>query len=256
MGFVKTPEEIARIEAAIANPSFSGAQALSVEFLVDPAFIEEVLPPPLEAVEEPRMRAMVGRWQSNCVGDFSGGAVYISARHEGVAGDYNFFQYMDTDASVIYGRDVFGEPKKMARPALYRRGDRFTASLERAGVRIVELEAELGRDLGPSSAERSSFNFKSRPAADGHGLEEDAILTRADFVVEARVALEGSGRVQFRGTPDDPLDQIPVTEVIRAAYLEGDMVARCNAVARVPADVFLPHHHTRNDFWPAHVTAD
>ncbi len=256
MGFVKTPEEIARIEAVIGNPSFSGAQALSVEFLVEPGFVEEVLPPPLEAVEEPRMRAMVGRWQSNCVGSFSGGAVYISVRHEGVDGDYNFFQYMDTDASVIYGRDVFGEPKKMARPQLFRRGDLFTASLERGGVRIVELEAEMERDLGPSTAQRSSYNFKSRPAADGHGLEEDAILTRADFEVNARVALEGSGRIRFGGTADDPLDAIPVTEVVRASYLEGDMAAQCGVVARVPAEVFLPHHYARNDYWPAHVTAE
>ena len=256
MGFVKTREEIAAIEAAIANPSFSAAQALSVEFLVEPGFVESVLPPPLETVEEPRMRAMVGRWQSNCVGDFSGGAVYISVRHDGVDGDYNFFQYMDTDASIIYGRDVFGEPKKMARPRLYRRGQRFSASLERGGVRIVALEAEMERDLGPARSERSSFNFKSRPAANGHGLEEDAILTRADFVVEARVALEGSGRLRFAGTPDDPLDQIPVTEIVRATYLEGDMAAKCKKVASVPADVFLPHHHTRNDHWPAHVTSE
>jgi len=256
MGFVKTPEEIARIEATIGNPSFSAAQAFSVEFLVEPGFVESVLPPPLEPVEEPRMRAMVGRWQSNCVGDFCGGAVYISVRHDGVDGDYNFFQYMDTDASVIYGRDVFGEPKKMARPVLRRRGDRFTASIERGGVRIVALEAEMERDLGPVTSERSSFNFKSRPAANGIGLEEDAILTRANFVVEARVALEGSGRIHFGGPPDEPLDEIPITEVVRASYLEGDMRARCKKVDSVPADVFLPHHYARNDYWPAHATAD
>lgn len=256
MGFVKTPEEIARIEAVIGSPSFSGAQSFSVEFLTEPGFVEEVLPPPLEAVEEPRMRAMVGRWQSNCVGDFCGGAVYVSVRHEGVDGDYNLFQYMDTDASVIYGRDVFGEPKKIARPALHRRGDRFTASLERGGVRILALEAEMERDLGPATTQRSSFNFKSRPAANGIGLEEDAILTRADFEAVARVALEGRGRLRFGGTADDPLDRIPVTEVLRATYVEGDMAARCNAIARVPAATFLPYHHTRNDTWPAHASAE
>jgi acetoacetate decarboxylase len=256
MGFVKTAEEIARIEAVVANPSFSGAESLSVEFLVDPGFIEEVLPPPLEPVEEPRMRAMVGRWQSNCVGDFAGGAIYISVRHEGVAGDYNFFQYMDTDASIVYGRDVFGEPKKMARSGLRRQGDRLRASLERGGVTIVELEGEMERDLGPGLHHRSSYNFKSRPAADGHGLEEDAILTRADFEADVRVSLEGAGTLRLRGTAHDPLDQIPVTSIVRATYTEGDMRAKCNAVARVPREVFLPHHHTRNDFWPAHSTAD
>lgn len=254
MGFVKTPEEIARIEAAIGNPSFSGSESFSVEFLVDPSFIEEVLPPPLEPVEEPRMRAMVGRWQSNCVGDFAGGAIYISVRHEGVAGDYNFFQYMDTDASVIYGRDVFGEPKKIARSTLRRRGGRLSASIERGGVKIIELEGEMERDLGPGTHPRASFNFKSRPAANGLGLEEDAILTRADFEVEARVAMEGSGSLRFRGTADEPLDEIPVTTVTRATYTEADMAAKCKAIARVPRDVFLPHHHARNDYWPAHST--
>ncbi len=254
MGFVKTAEEIARIEAVIANPSFSGGESLSVEFLVDPGFIEAVLPPPLEPIEEPRMRAMVGRWQSNCAGDFAGGALYISVRHLGVAGDYNFFQYMDTDASVIYGRDVFGEPKKIARSSLRRRGDRLRGSLERGGVPIIELEGEMERDLGPGLHHRSSFNFKSRPAADGRGLEEDAILTRADFESEARVALEGSGSLRLRGTAHDPLDEIPVTSVLRATYTEADMRAKCNAIARVPREAFLPHHHTRNDFWPAHST--
>jgi acetoacetate decarboxylase len=257
VGFVKTAEEIARIEHALSNPSFSGAQGLSVEFLVEPGFIEEVLPPPLEPIEEPRMRALVGRWGSNCVGDFSGGALYIAVRHEGIAGDYNFFQYMDTDAPVIYGRDVFGEPKKMARSTLRRRGDHFAASIERSGVRIIEIEGQMERDLGPSSAhKRSSFNFKSRPAANGVGLEEDAILTRADFESEVRVLLEGTGAVRLRGTADEPLDQIPITGVIRATYTEADQAGHCAAIARVPAADFLPYHHARNDYWPAHATAD
>jgi acetoacetate decarboxylase len=257
VGFVKTADEIARIEAVVANPSFSGAQALSVEFLTEPGFLEEVLPPPLEPAEQPRMRAMVGRWQSNCVGDFSGGAVYIGVRHEGIAGDYNFFQYMETEAPVIFGRDVFGEPKKVARAAMRRRGDHFTGSLERGGVRIVELEAaDMTRDLGPGLHKRSSFNFKSRPAANGHGLEEDAILTRADLLSEVRVALEGTGALRFRGTADEPLDQIPVVRILRATYTEADQAGHCNAIARVPAADFLPFHHSRNDHWPAHATAD
>ena len=33
MGFVKSAEEVARIEAAVSQPRFSGAQMLSVEFL-------------------------------------------------------------------------------------------------------------------------------------------------------------------------------------------------------------------------------
>src|SRR3954464_1071060 len=120
MGFVKTAEEVARIEAAVSGPRFSGARRLAVESLPAPEFVAAVLPPPLAPLDQPRMRAMVGRWQSNCVGDFAGGTVYVACSHEGVEGEYNLAQYMDGDAATIFGRDVFGEPKKMARATLRR----------------------------------------------------------------------------------------------------------------------------------------
>jgi acetoacetate decarboxylase len=249
VGFVKTAAEIARIEAALGNPRFSGAEMLSVEFLVDPAFVDRVLPPPLEPVAEPRMRAMVGRWGSNCVGDFAGGTVYVTCAHEGLEGEYNVAQYMDAEAPTIFGREVFGEPKKMARATLRARGDAMRGTIERGGVTLVTLVAELDRDNGPFEATRESYNIKSRPAADGRGLEEDAILTRAHYEIVARVSREGEGRIALAGTVHDPLDEIPIREVLRATYFEGDLSAAVEVAARIPADVFAPFHHGRNDDW-------
>jgi hypothetical protein len=77
---------------------------------------------------------------------------------------------MDNDVPTIYGRDLFGEPKKVADSALLRRGDAFRGYIDRGGVRIVELQAEMSQDTGAFDAEGYNFNFKARPAADGHGL--------------------------------------------------------------------------------------
>jgi acetoacetate decarboxylase len=251
MGFVKTPEEVAAIERVLAAPRFGGAQLLSVEFLSDPAFVAEVLPPPLEAVEQPRMRAMIGRWESNGVGDFKGGTIYVAARHEGIVGEYQLVQFMDRDVSVIYGRDLFGEPKKIGSSELLRRGDRFRAWIRRGGVELIELEGEMDRDRGAFEAAGYSFNFKSRPAADGRGLEEDAILTRMRTEVAASVSLTGAAAMTLRSSIHDRLDEIPVASLSRATYLEADLVASCEAVATTPADVFAPYHHGRNDDWSA-----
>ena len=120
MGFVKTPEEITRIEHALRHPRFVNGEMLSVDFLTEPEFAAAVLPPPLEPADTPRVTAMVGRWQSNCVGDFYGGAIYVAARHEDVDGSYVLAMYMDGDVPMIYGRDLFGEPKKLARSGLHR----------------------------------------------------------------------------------------------------------------------------------------
>jgi acetoacetate decarboxylase len=251
MGFVKNAEEISRIEHALSYPRFVGGQMLSVEFLTDESVVAEVLPPPLEPSEAPAVRAMVGRWQSNCVGDFYGGSIYVAARHEGIEGEYVLAMFMDGDVPMIYGRDLFGEPKKLAESALLRRGDNFRAWIDRGGVRIMELQGEMTKDTGAFDAEGYNFNFKARPAANGQGLEEDAILTRAHFEVKATASLEGAGSVVLRGTVHDPLDEIPVRSVKRATYMECDLIGACEAVATTPADVFLPFHYGRHDDWSA-----
>jgi acetoacetate decarboxylase len=251
MGFVKSAEEISRIEHALSYPRFVGGQMLSVEFLTDESIVAEVLPPPLEPTDTPQMRAMVGRWQSNCVGDFFGGSIYVSAQHDGIEGEYVLAMYMDNDVPMIYGRDLFGEPKRLAQSSLMRRGDAFRGAIDRNGVRIIELQGEMSKDLGAFEAEGYNFNFKARPAANGSGLEEDAILTRARFEVNATASSEGAGSVVLRGTVHDPLDELPVRSVKRATYTECDLIGSCEAVATTPADVFAPYHHGRHDDWSA-----
>ena len=251
MGFVKRPDEIARIEHALSHPRFVNGEMLSVDFLTDASTIEQILPPPLEPADTPRVTAMIGRWQSNCVGDFFGGAIYVAARHDGVDGDYVLAMYMDNDVPTIYGRDLFGEPKKLANSALHRHGNAFHGWLERGGVRLIELHGQLTSESGPFEAEGVNFNFKARPAADGIGLQEDAILTRATFQTKVTTALEGSGSVVLRGTVHDPLDELAVRSIQRCAFVEADLIASCEAVATTPADVFAPYHHGRHDDWSA-----
>ena len=141
--------------------------------------------------------------------------------------------------------------------ARLRRARRRDARDDRARRRrLITLEAELDRDNGPFEATRESYNIKSRPAADGHGLEEDAILTRAHYEIRGRVSREGEGRIALAGTVHDPLDEIPIREVLRATYFEGDLSATVESAARIPAAVFAPFHHGRNDDWSALATAD
>jgi acetoacetate decarboxylase len=251
MGLVKTPEEIARIEQVMTHPRFVNSEMLFVDFLTDPETVAHVLPPPLEPADAPRVSAMIGRWQSNCVGDYCGGALYVAARHEGTEGDYVLAMYMDADPAIVFGRDLFGEPKKQAPSRLYRSGSRFRAFVERGGVRLIDLQAELTDELGPSEGEGVNFNFKARPAVSGAGLEEDAILTLATFHMTVRAARAGTGSVTLGGTVHDPLDEIRVASVLGARFIECDIAAESRAVATVPADRFLPYHHGRHDDWSA-----
>lgn len=251
MGFVRSKDEIARIQEALAKPRFVNAEMLMVDFLTHQATVEHLLPPGLEPTGNPRVTVMVGRWQSNCVGDFDGGAVYVEARHGDLVGDYVLAMYMDRDQPIIYGRELFGEPKKQSTSRLFRRGDRLNGYVERYGTRLIDLDVDLKVDNGPSEGEGVNFNYKAIPATHGIGLEWDAALTAAYFETVLRVNAEGVGAVRLGHSVHDPLDELEVVEVQRGAYIEGDLIARAETLTYVDGEAFLPYALGRTDDWSA-----
>jgi acetoacetate decarboxylase len=254
VGFVKTPDEVQRIERVLTGVEFVGGEMLSVDYLVDPETVERLLPPPLQPADTPRMTATVGRWRSNCVGDFGGGALYVSARFGEIAGDYVLTMFMDSDAAMIFGRDLYGEPKKIARCGLYRQGSSFSGFIERGGVRLLEIDADLSDELGPSQGVGRNFNVKALLAADGVGLHEDPTLTLAEFDTRIDRHLQGSGSLTLRGTVHDPLDEVAPVRVLSARYVEADMTASCRELARMDRVGFLPYAYGRMDDWSQLVT--
>jgi acetoacetate decarboxylase len=248
MGFVRTVEEIKRIEDAFASARWSG-EWLSVQFLTDPRTVDRLLPPPLAPASEPVATATIGRWQSNCLGDFAGGVLSISASYDGIEGAYVLALYLDREPPVVFGRDVFGEPKKLARSRLLHDAGVVHGWIERHGHRLIDLRARVGEDLGPRDYERCTYNYKARTATGGRGLEEDAILTRATFTVQVRTQRDGEGTISLQAGPHDPLDELEVVSVIGALYGEDESAVRCAAVATVPSETFLPYHYGRQDDW-------
>ncbi len=251
MGFVRSQEEIARIQEALRNPRFVNAEMLSVDFLTHQSTVDHLLPPGLESTGNPRVTAMVGRWQSNCVGDFYGGAIYVEACHGDISGDYVLAMYMDRDQPIIYGRELFGEPKKQASSRLFHNGARYFGAVDRYGSRLIELDVEIEARHGGGEAEGVNFNYKAIPATHGVGLEWDAALTCARFSTTVKQSAEGAGMVRLGGSAHDPLDEIDVVEVLRGAYMEGDLVARAETLCYVSAEEFLPYALGRTDDWSA-----
>jgi len=242
MGFVKTADEIARIQHELSTPRFMAIERLSVQFRTDPEVLRLLLPPPLEPADDPIAVATIGRWHSNCLGDFDGGSIYLPARWNGIDGAYVLALFMDTEPPTNYGRDLFGEPKKLARTTMVRDGDHVHAWIERHGVRIIEIETDLTEDLGPTVTDRSTFNIKSRSSAGGYGLEEDAILTRTQFHTEVDSRRTGPATLALRSSPHDPIGELPVVELLGATYAVEDSRGVCEPVATIPANVFLPYH--------------
>lgn len=255
MGFRRTPAEMAEIQQTLSDVEFVGGESLSVDFLTRPEVVRSLLPDELEPGDRPRVTAQVSRWRSNCVGDFAASAIYVSARYGGVAGDYVLTMFMDSDVPMLFGRDLFGEPKKIGCSTLYRNDGHMTGVLERGGNRLIEIDADLAPDSGPTSMLGRNFNVKYELAPDGRALTGPPVLTMAEFDQTITVRRKASATVRLGSTVHDPLGELEIVEMLGGVYVETGMKARCVPVGTLDADAFLPLALGRADFWPALVTA-
>ena len=232
MGFIKTKTEIEAIEERLRNPKFLDARVLQFQYETDEELVRALLPPPLVATDRPEVVVRIGQYKSNCVGDFSGAGVYLPARFEDVTG-------------------VFGEPKKLADVRFSHGADTVSASIRRHGVELLSANAALGEDSGPASSTSWAFNVKSLLAADGSGLEGDAILTQTRFETTLTTSQTCEGSLTLRSSVHDPLGEITLKRLKRVNYFEGDHSTFAQAVATIPAATFLPFAYGRNDDWSA-----
>lgn len=251
MGFVKTADEVARIQSVLRQPRFVAAEMLSIDFLTRPETVAKVLPPGLEPSTEPLVSVMVGRWRSNCVADYCGGAVYVLARYRNIEAFYVLAMYMDSDQAIMFGRDVFGEPKKRAESNLQRRGRSMQGTVDRNGTRLIDIRAELGENLGPATVCGKNFNVKATPAPDGSGCESDPALTLAEFDNALTVRREGTGSLTLGSSLHDPLGDIDIVSLRGTAYVEGDLISRARTIGLLDKEAYFPYLLGRMDDWSA-----
>lgn len=252
--FVRTPEEVERIQQRQSENRFFDVSRLSVNFRTRPAIVDRVLPPGLESVAEPLVRAdvvTVGR--SNCVGSFSGGGLYVRARQGDVIGDYCLAMPMSTDVAITWGRELFGEPKKRASISLERAGDDITGRISRHGQTILEIDAvmEEERDVDPEA--RPVFHYKYQPDVTGRGFQYDPTLVSVTFESDLHQYETGRGTISLTSTAHDPFGELAVVEIRDVTFSNADIYSSQENLATVDPEAFLPYAYGngRVDDWLA-----
>lgn len=220
MGFVKSAEEVAEIEELFNKGQFT-TEALTVEFETTPEFLREVLPPCFDMPEKPLCYANVSHWQSALCGEFDCGIIYLSCKYKGEEGTTMLTLFVSGDMPVTIGREMWGEGKKTGTARLYRDGNECYGYTERNGVRLIEIEADLGPDLGAYSNVVKDWELKAQPHTTGLGFQNKVVLSCLDTAEDYRVTREGPATLKLAGTAMDPLDTIPVVSVGKAFYAEG-----------------------------------
>jgi len=167
----------------------------------DPERIADLLPRPLEPTE-PLVRVNMARVDMpGMVEPLEAGTFSVACRHGDVHGYYDLLMLMSTESAVVGGRETFGEPKKIGRVSLERRGEGVGAEIvgvmQRKGVEIVEIRGTVAevREPGPV-AERFAFYYKFMLDPQGGAFDHDP--TFVHVVVRRRTAWSSTSTVRSR----------------------------------------------------------
>jgi acetoacetate decarboxylase len=246
--FVKTPDEVRRLQVIYSRPQFMASRSLTVLFETKPEAVSALLPPPLEPTPEAVGHAWLGEiGNSNCVGPFLGAAVYLRARYGDLVGDYCLTMPMSTDASVIFGRELYGEPKKVAKIIFERKDAHVWGSVERYDIRYLSLRGRMDGS-GPAGRRQSStFHFKYLPRPDGSGFDHPPLLVHVTTEINVQAEEHGRGELVFRDSPHDPVSDIPVVQTLGAVYTEGVFHTSGRVLCQADPEAFLPYAFGKMD---------
>lgn len=241
--YVKTLEQVRQLQNLYAAPAFESFRSLSVSFETDPEIIKAVLPPPLEPDEQPLASASISLiGTSNTLQPFGAAGLVVRCRYKDIVGFYPITMPMSTDAAVIFGRELYGEPKKVAEINVSEDEDKFVGTVQRYGVTYMEIQGQSCEILeGGDSGIQNRFYFKYMPAPDGVGFDNDPVLVLVRHTGSTRRVERLEGDLILRESDHDPVVDIPILDVRSVMYSEGDSYTHGEILDRVPGESFLPY---------------
>jgi acetoacetate decarboxylase len=191
------------------------------------AAIERLLPPPLQPTGEVVLAHIYQMPDTDFVGSAYECNVMVGARlrHDGVTveGGYSTGLYLDSDVGVAHGREVHGQPKKLASLKLEARGDLIVAQVERNGIAILTATLPYKqRAVDPAEMRRhfdftENINYKVIPNIDGTPAIRQLTARRlAD--VEVFECWAGPCTVELRPNAQAPVFRLPVIEPLEGFF--------------------------------------
>jgi acetoacetate decarboxylase len=222
---VELPRQFAPLYPAPPYP-FRDSAGMMIRFKTDPEVARKLVPAPLVANPDGSMWLFVGHQKSTTLGAYNEAALGIAALHDGKPVSFALVLYLDEVVPIAVGRELTGWNKKDARVTLTETDGLLHATVERAGAVLVRATFRRDRALDPEVLDKVKpvwIQLKEIPSATPRARPDVLQLVRATPLYrKTRSAFTGCGTLEFGGSPADPLDMIPIREIVGATYTVTD----------------------------------
>jgi len=167
----------------LTNPSFPRGpyrffdrEYLIVSYRTDLEALRAVVPEPLEVIEPVVNYEFIRMPDSTGFGDYTESGQVIPVRLGAEEGVYIHSMYLDDDAPIVGGRELWGFPKKLASPKISHEGDVVVCTLH----------------YGPVLCATATMGYKHRPADKAQVL---AGMQRPNFVLKIIPHVDATPRI-------------------------------------------------------------
>ena len=204
-------------------------------YRTDPEALAAVVPEPLEVTDSVVKYEFIRMPDSTGFGDYTETGQVIPVRLRGEEGAYTHAMYLDDDAPIAGGRELWGFPKKRATPKIEVESDVLVGSLHYGSVLCAS----------------ATMGYKHRP------VDHDTVLTgmkAPNFILKIIPHVDGSPRIcelvrfnlediQLKEAWTAPaalglfphaladVAKLPVREVVSALHFKADLTLGLGTVA-------------------------
>jgi acetoacetate decarboxylase len=209
--------------------SFRNAEVLTLAWRTDLDRIERILPPHLEPTSDVVLAHIYKMNDTEWLGPYNESNIMVGCRHTatGQAGGYSPYLFLSSDAGVVHGREIHGQPKKLGNPKLEARGDAWVGTIERNGIEVLSGTMAYKQQRGALARLSEYFDFalninlKAIDQIDGTPAIRQLTARRLG-ALDVHECWSGPCTVELRPNVQAPVYRLPVLEMLEGFWWRAD----------------------------------
>lgn len=218
----------------ITSPSYSKGpyRFINREFMIityktEIEVLKAYVPEPLK-VEKPLVKfEFIKMADSRGFGDYTEAGQVVPVSYKGKKGGYVHSMYLDNEAPISGGREIWGFPKKYAKPDLKVEKDTLVGTLDYGSLRVATgtmgyKYRELNKKVVLKSMREPQFLIKIIPDVDLK-LKICQLVSYNLKNISLKGAWSSPGALELHPHALAPVSDLPIIEIVSAYHLIADL---------------------------------
>jgi len=198
-----------------------------ISYRTDLDKLRAVIPAPLEFDEPIVNYEFIRMPDTTGFGNYTESGQIIPVKFNGRKVNYSHCMFLDDEAPLAGGRELWGFPKKLASPSLTRQSDHLLGTLDYGPTRVATGTMGYKHRSLDLEAVKKSFdtpNFLLKIIPDPDSSPRICELVQYPLIdVNVKGAWTGPGALDLRSHALAPVADLPVLEVISTVHILADL---------------------------------